>query len=210
MPSEALLLGFVAASLVVLVTPGPGVLYVVARSLSQGRRAGLVSALGLSAGALLQVAAATAGLSAILLTSATAFGIVKTLGAAYLIYLGLRALFGRGSASEPEVSSRLSLTRLFRDGVVVSVLNPKIALFFLAFLPQFVEPASGSATQQILFLGLLYAALALVTDGAYALLAGGLRQWLGGRVGLGRLPRYLSGCVYLGLGVKAALAERQP
>jgi threonine/homoserine/homoserine lactone efflux protein len=209
MPSGASLLGFVAASLVVLLIPGPGVLYVVARSVSQGYRAGLASVFGLSAGALVQVAAATVGLSAILLASATAFGIVKALGAGYLIYLGLRTLFARGPAGGLQAPRPLPLSRLFTDGVVVSLFNPKIAVFFLAFLPQFVDPGRGPVAQQVLLLGVLYCALAVLTDGAYALLAGSLRRWLGGRVLRGPLPRYLSGSLYIGLGVNAALAERQ-
>jgi threonine/homoserine/homoserine lactone efflux protein len=152
-PSTTSLLGFIAAALVVLLIPGPGVLYIVARSLSQAHRAGLVSVLGLSVGALVHVAAATAGLSAILLASATAFGIVKTMGAGYLIYLGMRTLYRRPPPSHAPDSVPRSLHRLFRDGVVVSVLNPKIAVFFLAFLPQFVEPRRGPVPQQICSLG---------------------------------------------------------
>ena len=207
--SSTSLLGFVAAALVLLLIPGPGVLYIVARSLSQGHRAGLVSVLGLSIGALVHVAAATAGLSAILLASATAFGIVKTLGAGYLIYLGIRTLFARGPAASVEASAPRPLYRLFRDGVVVSVLNPKIAVFFLAFLPQFVEPSRGPVPQQVLLLGLTYVGLALITDSGYAFLAGSLRHWLGGRVMQGPLPRYASGVVYLGLGVSTALTGRR-
>jgi threonine/homoserine/homoserine lactone efflux protein len=181
----------------------------VARSLSQGHRAGLVSVLGLSIGALVHVAAATAGLSAILLASATAFGIVKALGAGYLIYLGIRTLVTRHPPSSVEASPPRSLYRLFRDGVFVSVLNPKIAVFFLAFLPQFVEPSRGPVPQQVLLLGLVYVGLALITDSAYAVLAGSLRHWLGGRVMQGPLPRYASGAVYLGLGVSTALTGRR-
>ena len=202
-----MLLGFVVASLVVLLMPGPGVVYVVARSVGQGRRAGLTSVLGLSAGALAQVVAATAGLSAILLTSATAFGVVKMLGAAYLVYLGIRTLLARSSPTDV-TSTPISPGRLFTDGVIVSVFNPKIALFFLAYLPQFVDPGKGSITQQVFLLGVIYVALALITDGTYALLAGTLRRWLRGRVMRGSAPRYLSGSLYLGLGVNAALAER--
>ena len=209
MLNNTLLLGFIAASIVVLLIPGPGVLYVVARSVSQGYGAGLVSALGLSAGALVHVAAATAGLSAILLTSATAFGIVKVLGAGYLIYLGIRTLLARRPTPRIETSTPLSPYRLFTDGVVVSVFNPKIAVFFLAFLPQFVDPNRGPITHQVLLLGIIYVGLALITDGAYALLAGSLRHWLGGRIMQGPLPRYLSGGVYMGLGVNAALADPQ-
>jgi threonine/homoserine/homoserine lactone efflux protein len=208
-PSSTSMLGFVAAALVVLLIPGPAVLYIVARSLSQGHRAGLVSVLGLSVGALVHVAAATVGLSAILLASATAFGVVKALGAGYLIYLGLRTLFAHRPTASMDASTPRSLYRLFADGVLVSVLNPKIAVFFLAFLPQFVEPSRGPVAQQVLLLGLVYVALALVTDSSYALLAGSLRRWLGGRVMQGPLPRYASGALYIGLGVSTALTGRR-
>ena len=187
MPSGESLLAFVAVSLVVLLIPGPGVLYVVARSASQGYRAGVASVLGLSTGALVHVAAAAAGLSAILLTSATAFGIVKALGAGYLIYLGIRTIFAGRPTACIGIPTPLSSYRLFTDGVVVSVFNPKIAIFFLAFLPQFIDPSRGPVPQQVLLLGFIYVALALMTDGAYALLAGRLRQWLSGRVMRGPL-----------------------
>lgn len=209
LPADNLLVGFIAASLVVLLLPGPGVLYIVARSLSQGRRAGLVSVAGLSAGALLQVIAATVGLSALLLTSASAFNIVKWLGAAYLIYLGLRALLARApgiDAGKPETEP---LSRLFADGVIISLFNPKIAIFFLAYLPQFVDPGQDSASLQILLLGLIYLGLALFTDGAYALLAGSLRQYLNERLVRGPLPRYGNGIVFIGLGIGALLSERR-
>lgn len=209
MPFGTSLLGFIAAALVLLLIPGPGVTYVVARSVGQGYRAGLVSALGLSAGALVHVIAATAGLSAILLASATAFGLVKILGALYLILLGLRTIFAARPTARLAASSRLSLQRVFADGVVVSVFNPKLAVFFLAFLPQFVVPGRGPVQQQVLLLGLIYVVLAVVTDSGYALLAGSLRRWLSRGVMQGPLPRYLSGSLYVGLGVTAALTGRQ-
>jgi threonine/homoserine/homoserine lactone efflux protein len=202
-------MGFIAAALVLLLIPGPGVLYIVARSLSQGHRAGLVSVLGLSVGALVHVAAATAGLSAVLMTSAMAFGVVKALGAGYLIYLGIRTLLARGPIVGRDASTPRTLLRLFSDGVVVSVLNPKIAVFFLAFLPQFVDSNRGSVPTQVLSLGLLYVALALITDSGYALLAGSVRHWFSDRMIQGPLPRYASGAVYLGLGVGTALTGRR-
>jgi threonine/homoserine/homoserine lactone efflux protein len=208
MPSGFLLLGFVAAALVVLVIPGPGVLYVVARSVTQGRRAGLASVAGLSLGALVHVAAAAIGLSAILLASATAFGIVKALGAAYLIYLGLRAIFARQRAAEIKRPAPLAVNRLILDGIVISIFNPKVAVFFLAFLPQFVDPTAGPVALQILFLGVLYVALAVLTDGAYAVLAGTIRTWLTGRVWRTPLPRFLTGGLYIGLGVNTAVTGR--
>jgi threonine/homoserine/homoserine lactone efflux protein len=207
MPDSTTLLAFAAAALIVLLIPGPGVLYVLARSLGQGQRAGLVSVLGLSAGAFVHVLAATVGLSAILLASATAFGVVKMLGAAYLIYLGVRALLARDPSHALETVPARSLRRLFTDGVVVSVLNPKIAVFFLAFLPHFADPSRGSVPQQIFLLGTLYVLLALCTDGAYALLASRLRGWFRGPLARGPLPRYASGAVYVGLGVSTALVD---
>jgi threonine/homoserine/homoserine lactone efflux protein len=208
-PSSISLLGFVAAALVILLIPGPGVLYVVARSIEQGRRAGLVSVLGLSTGVFVHIAAAVAGISAVLLASATAFGIIKTLGAGYLIYLGLRALIARRTADGIETTVPRATHRLFMDGVFVSILNPKIAVFFIAFLPQFAEPSRGPIPQQILLLGLIYVALALITDSGYALLADRVRHLLGGRIARGSLPRYVSASVYLGLGVGTALTGQR-
>lgn len=209
MPSSASLAGFIAAALVVLAIPGPAVLYILTRSLSQGRRAGLVSVLGLSTGALVHVAAATVGLSAILLASATAFTAVKLLGAGYLVYLGIRTLAGGRRPSGVATPQPHATRRIFADGVLVSILNPKIAIFFLAFLPQFVDASRGPVPRQILLLGLLYVGLALVTDSVYALLAGSLRHWLRGRVPDGPLPRYASGLLYIGLGIGTAIAGRR-
>ena len=209
MPTATTLLAFLAAALALLLIPGPGVMYVVARSASQGRHAGLISALGLSAGALVHVAAATAGLSALMLASATAFGVVKAVGAGYLVYLGLNALFGRRPMPGAGTAAIVSRRRLFTDGMLVSIFNPKLAMFFLAFLPQFADPQRGPVPGQILLLGLLYATLAVVTDGTYALLAGSLRHRMSTFV-MGRpLSRYLSGGLYLGLGLTAALTGRR-
>ncbi len=207
--NETLLIGFIAAALVVLLIPGPGVLYVIARSASQGVRAGLASALGLSIGALVHVATAAAGLSAILLTSATMFGVVKLLGAAYLIYLGLITLFAAHRAPRVDPPCPLPLRRLIVDGVIVSVFNPKIPVFFLAFLPQFIVPSAGSASLQILLLGVIYAALALLTDGAYALLASSLRHLVRGQFVQGPWAGYITGSLYIGLGLHAAFSGRR-
>jgi threonine/homoserine/homoserine lactone efflux protein len=169
----------------------------------------LVSAAGLSAGAFVHVVAATVGLSALLLASAAAFGVVKLLGAAYLIYLGVRAVMSRQPNVDVETPAPRSLRRLFADGVVVSVLNPKVAVFFLAFLPHFADPLRGSVATQMFVLGVLYCLLALCTDGAYALLAGRLRRWIRGPMASGPLPRYASGVVYVGLGISTALVDQQ-
>lgn len=197
--------GFIAAAIVVLLVPGPGVVYVVARSATQGYRAGIVSVLGLSTGALLHVVAATIGLSAILLASATAFTVIKFLGAGYLVYLGIRMLLSRESVQLPDTSSRKAMYRLFTDGVIISAFNPKIAIFFLAFLPQFVRPGTDDVSRQILLLGLTYVGLAILTDGCYSLLAGKLRTWFLQQKLRRNLTRYLGGGVYIGLGVSTAL-----
>jgi threonine/homoserine/homoserine lactone efflux protein len=185
------------------------VLYIVARSLDQGRLAGLVSVLSIEVGNSVHVLAAALGLSALLLSSALAFSIVKYMGAAYLIYLGLRRILAR-AADEPAAGvQRQSLRRIFRQGVIVAILNPKTALFFVAFLPQFVDPSEGSVTVQLLTLGGLFVLMAIVTDSLYALLAGTAGQWLKGSRSFARAERYVVGSVYIGLGVTAALADAQ-
>ena len=158
------LLLFVSAALVLLAIPGPAVLYVTSRSIGQGRSAGLVSALGIGVGTLVHVAAAAVGLSALLMSSAVAFSAVKYLGAAYLIYLGVQKLRGAESLDLSEEAPRANLSRIFGQGVVVNILNPKTALFFFAFLPQFVDSSRGSVAVQILFLGTLFAVMGITSD----------------------------------------------
>jgi threonine/homoserine/homoserine lactone efflux protein len=204
MPSLGL---FIAAALVLLITPGPAVLYIVTRSIDQGRRAGLVSMLGVHVGTLVHVAAAAAGLAVLLAASATAFSVVRYLGAGYLVYLGVRRLLRRGPATAPAGSQARRLRRAFVDGVVVNVLNPKTALFFLAFLPQFVDGARGQVAWQILALGLLFVLLGTITDGLYALGAGTAAAWLRGSPQFLRCEPWISGSMYIGLGLAAALSS---
>jgi threonine/homoserine/homoserine lactone efflux protein len=197
---------FMTASLALLLTPGPAVLYIVARSVEQGRRAGLVSVLGIEAGGLFHVGAATAGLSAILMSSALAFDIVKYLGAAYLITMGIRTLRAKDVPTDV-VIERKSYRQLFTQGVVVNVLNPKTALFFFAFLPQFVDPALGSVSLQFLILGMIFVGLATVTDSGYAIAAGTAGSWLQRNRHFQRVQRAVAGMVYIGLGITAAFAS---
>src|SRR5262245_5927980 len=193
-PGPATLGLFVAAALALLLIPGPAVLYIVSRSVEQGRLAGFVSDLGIHAATLVHVLAASLGLSALLMSSALAFTLVKYLGAAYLIWLGLRKLFGPTSPQgEGAVVPRVNHARLFRDGFIVNLLNPKTALFFLAFLPQFVEVSRGHVALQVAFLGLLFAALGIVTDGCYALAAGTAGNWLKRNPVYLEVERYISG-----------------
>lgn len=196
---------FVAAALALLLMPGPAVLYIVARSVEQGRLAGFVSDLGIHTATLVHVVAAALGLSALLMSSALAFAVVKYLGAAYLIWLGLRKLLGPNEAPSGKLAlPRQSYRRLFRDGFIVNLLNPKTALFFLAFLPQFVEVSRGYVAMQIAFLGLLFAGLGFITDGCYAIAAGTAGNWIKRNRGYLRFERYVSGTVLIGLGLTAA------
>jgi threonine/homoserine/homoserine lactone efflux protein len=199
---------FLLASLVLLLTPGPAVMYIITRSIDQGRPAGLVSVLSIETGNFCHVLAATFGLSALLMSSALAFSVVKYLGAAYLVYLGLRKLFRRAQPAVQETvpAPQQSYRQIFSQGVVVAVLNPKTALFFLAFLPQFVERSAGAVPLQMLTLGCIFVLMAIVSDGMYALLAGSLGQWLKGSA-LWRAEGYVSGGVYVLLGLAAAFSD---
>ena len=202
---------FLFAAIVLLLTPGPAVLYIIARSVEQGRRAGLVSVISVEVGNFVHVLAATFGLSALLLSSALAFMIVKYLGAAYLIYLGLRTLITPVTAPTVTTLPQQSLRRIFAQGVLVATLNPKTALFFVAFLPQFVDPSHGTVTKQLFVLGSLFVLLGIASDSLYSLLAGLLGQWLKRTSLYKRAERYVVGSVYLGLGVTAAMADtRKP
>ena len=197
---------FFAAALILAVTPGPAVLYIVTRSVSQGRAAGVVSCLGIALGTSIHVAGAALGLSAVLASSALAFGVVKYAGAAYLIWLGRRRLLGREPALVAAEAEARPLRRVFWEGVLVNVLNPKTALFFLAFLPQFVDPSAGSSTRQLLALGGAFATIALCTDCTWSLVASGASRWLKSHPRFPRSERYVSGSVYVGLGLATALS----
>ena len=196
---------FMGAALLLLLIPGPAVLYITARSASQGRMAGFVSVLAIETANFIQALAAALGLSAILVSSALAFDVVKYLGAAYLIYLGIRKLLSAHNGIENEIVKRESLARIYWQGFVINILNPKTALFFFAFLPQFVDPTRGNVTAQTLWLGCLFVGMALVTDSLYALLASSLAEKLTGSLGFAKGQRYFAGLVYVGLGVTTAL-----
>ena len=196
---------FLGASLALLLVPGPAVLYITARSANQGRLAGLVSVLAIETANFLQAVAATLGLSALLLSSALAFDVVKYLGAAYLIYLGIRKLFARAEAAESGAIKQESLSRIYWQGFAINMLNPKTALFYFAFLPQFVDPAKGNVTAQTLLLGAIFVGMALVTDSLYALLASSLAERLRGNRHFLEGQRYFAGLVYVGLGITTAL-----
>ena len=197
---------FVVAALALLVVPGPAVVYIVARSIHQGRRTGLASVIGIHVGTLVHIAAATLGLSALIASSAVAFTAVKIAGAVYLVGLGLWTLLSRRAEPDVALGGEQNLRRALAQGIVVNVLNPKTALFFLAFLPQFVDSDASHPALQIAFLGFLFALLGLVTDSIWALAAGTAggvlrrsRRFVSGQ-------RHVTGTVYVGLGVLTALA----
>ena len=190
-PDASTLAVFSVAALVLLVIPGPAVLYIVAQSVSRGRVAGLVSMLGVQTGGLVHVAAATAGLSALLVRSSLAFSAVKYAGAAYLVFLGVRRLLGR-EAETAALTQERDLRRLFAQGIVVNVLNPKTALFFFAFLPQFVDVSRGHVAFQIATLGLVFILLAILSDGLYAVASGTAAGWLRARRGALQAQRFRS------------------
>jgi threonine/homoserine/homoserine lactone efflux protein len=204
-PPETLAV-FALAALAILAVPGPAVIYIVTRSIHQGKGAGLASVLGIHCGTLVHLTAATVGLSAILVSSATAFTVVKALGALYLIVIGIRTLLGRAdeAATDPQRPPRRR-RRDFAEGVVVNILNPKTALFFLAFLPQFVDPDLGHPWLQILELGLTFMLLGLITDSMWALAAGSAGETLRKSRRWAQVQRYVSGSVFVGLGLVTAL-----
>jgi threonine/homoserine/homoserine lactone efflux protein len=206
LPSASAFALFCVASIALAVVPGPAVTYIVTQSVDKGRRAGLASACGVASGGLVHVAAATLGLSALIASSATAFTVVKLIGAVYLVAVGIRRILSGGDGADPETQPA-PLSRIYRQGVIVNVLNPKTALFFLAFLPQFVD-TDHAVAPQVAVLGLTFAAIAFASDAMYALvadlLAGRLR-----RTGAGaRLRRYVTGGIFVALGITAAAARR--
>jgi threonine/homoserine/homoserine lactone efflux protein len=195
---------FLLAALGLLVVPGPAVIYIVTRSVAQGRKAGIASVLGIELASLCHSVAAAFGLSAILLASSLAFGLVKYLGAAYLVYLGVKTIFSKGNLRRIERDDSPKLIHLFRKGFLVNLLNPKTALFFYAFLPQFADPVRGSIIVQILMLGAMFVLLATITDSTYALVTSGVGSLVMKSPRFQRVQKYVTGGIYIALGVAAA------
>ena len=203
-PSGDLVLFFTAAA-VLIVIPGPAVLYIVARSIDQGRNAGLTSAAGIATGGLVHVMAASLGLSALIVSSAIAYSAIKYLGAAYLFYLGIKKFREQPIDADVKHADPIPLRRVFSQGALVNILNPKTAIFFFAFLPQFVDPAHGSVARQFLVLGLIFTVMGFFSDSMWALTAGSAANWLRGNRGFLRNQRYVAGTVYMGLGLATAV-----
>jgi threonine/homoserine/homoserine lactone efflux protein len=204
----ALLATFVLVVLGLFLIPGPAVLLTLARAVSGGRRVGIATGLGIATGDLVHTLMAAIGLSALLMTSALAFQIVKYLGAAYLIYLGLRALFERAEALRIPSARRIDAYRAYRQAVLTELLNPKTALFFLSFLPQFVHPEQGSVVTQLALLGLIFVVMSAAYTSLIALGAAWFARWLMRHPGIGRQQGKVVGGIYLALGIRLALQER--
>jgi threonine/homoserine/homoserine lactone efflux protein len=210
MPETTTLMIFAAAALALVAIPGPNLIYIATRSIAQGPGAGFASALGVEAGTLIHVGAAAAGLSALIASSATAFTVLKYVGAAYLLYLGARTLMTRQSSEPSPDPVAAPLHRAFSEGMLVNVLNPKVALFFLAFLPQFVDPGRGGAALQTLVLGAVFFAVALVMDLLYVVAAGALGRWMRSKGGAARRQRHVTAGIYFALGAFAGLVGGHP
>ncbi|MBJ7270899.1 MAG: hypothetical protein RI966_109 [Actinomycetota bacterium] len=206
MPDLNSLISFAVASVALLVIPGPAVIYIVNRSVADGRQIGLAAVVGLELGTFMHVLAATVGLSAILATSENAFNVVKYLGASYLVLIGLRTLTRKPEAISTSASS-MTQSQAFRQGFIINTLNPKIALFFLSFLPQFIDPNISSNARQSLILGSVFVLCGFVIDGVYALTASSLREVLVKGKALPFIQQYVAGVVFVLLGAAAALAK---
>lgn len=209
MPDANTVLIVALASVVLVVVPGPAVIYILTRSVSQGRTAGLVSAVGVNLGSAIHVLAAVAGLSLLLASSAYAYAVVKWLGVAYLAWIGVRTLLADDTEFATPKVGRQSLRRIFTQGVLINVLNPKVAIFFLAFLPQFVDQDAANPALQTLILGITLVIIGLISDSAYALIGGGLGDVLRRRPTAARATRLVAGVTYLSLaGLAAASGSR--
>lgn len=208
LPAWPLLSAFLVASLILAVTPGPGVFYVVTRSVAQGRRSGLASVAGVALGNLGNAIGASLGLAAIFAVSSLAFTVIKYAGALYLVYLGIQAMRAPRSAGDTPVAEPQPLRQIFREGFIVALFNPKTALFFAAFLPQFMSTDAAPIVQSIL-LGSLFVAIAAVTDTAYAITAGAVAPALSRARGIRALGRYLTGSAFIGLALFTALAGKR-
>ena len=209
LPDIPNLIVFIGASLAVIFTPGQAMLYILSRGMGQGRTAGMISAFGVVVGAVAHTFLAALGLSALLASSDVAFDVVRFVGAAYLVYLGIAQLLSGGLTKDIEgVANEASTGRLFIDGVLANLLNPKLAIFFLFFLPQFADPARGSVVVQMILLGLIYNFFVLMVQGSVGILSGTVGDWLRGHRRFLAWQRRVTGSVLVALGVGLAFSRR--
>lgn len=200
---------FMLASLALLIAPGPNVLFIITQAAAHGRKAGLMCVLGGVTGMLVLTGLVAVGLAGLLAASPIAFNIVKWSGAAYLIYIGVRTLLDKNAIRFEQRAERASLSKLYTQGLITALLNPKLAIFFAAFLPQFVDPSSGNVAMQIVLLGLIFSAIGLTSDSSYALLAGSAGEWLKRQPRAINALRWVSGSVFVGLGLRLAVEEQR-
>jgi threonine/homoserine/homoserine lactone efflux protein len=206
MPEVSQLVVFLSVTLVILLTPGPAVLYIIAVSVDHGKKAVLLSVVGLGIGNLFHCIGAVLGISALLTTSVAAFNIIKYFGAAYLLYLGIRKIISKDVSEKHTSGIQKTPSELFRQGIVVNILNPKSALFFLSFLPQFVNTSRTSLSFQLMILGLIFVTLGILTDGLYAIASASAGKWFRNNKLFYRVQKYFSGGIFIGLGLFTALS----
>lgn len=210
MPSLHAIILFTTAAIAVTLCPGPSMVYVMSKSIGQGRTAGCFSALGLSTGLLLHTIAASMGLSVVFIYSPLIYMIVKSLGALYLVYIGLQMLLARNHASDPQdASSETARCKSYGQGIVTEILNPKTALFYLSFLPQFVDPSRGHPGLQMFIFGCILLLTALSMDLFIALTGGAMSAWLRRNPAVKKGQQWLSGAALIGLGIRLTISERQ-
>ena len=210
MPSSSAYLVFLATAVAILLVPGPAVLYVVTRSVEMGRAGGIASVAGITTATFAYVALAAAGLSSLVLASTVAFDVVKYAGAAYLLFLGVRRLLGRGLDEETETVAPRTRRRAYTQGFLVNLSNPKLIVFVFALLPQFVDPHAARPWLQTLVFGLSFTCLAFVSDSLYAIAAGSVADRLRGTDRIRRIQRWVGGGVLVGLGILAATWSPNP
>lgn len=208
LPSPENILLFITAATILIVVPGPALLYIMMKSMEQGHKAGLVSALGVGVGAMVHVLAAAIGMSALLVASATAFSILKYGGAVYLIYLGVKKLLDKSTPISTVQTEKKPLNKIFYEGILVNTLSPKSAIFFFAFLPQFINTDKGGTTSQILFLGLVFLVIAFISDMTYVVLSGKLVKYFKNSSKFSSIQKYVSGSIYIVLGLLTFMVNK--
>ena len=209
MPSLTSIFLLIGAALLLDIVPGPDMLYVIARSTGQGRAAGVLSSVGIALGGLIQTSALALGLSSLFLAVPIVYDIIKYIGVVYLIYLGIRTIANRSSMIADPVQEKTKLRQVFLQGTLTTLLNPKVAFFYIAFIPQFTDPSKGAVSFQLLVLGALFNIVGLLVDSSIALLASFLGAWLKRSVRAASVVRWLTGSVFIGLGIRLAFEQRK-
>jgi threonine/homoserine/homoserine lactone efflux protein len=201
---------FIAASALLAIAPGPDVIYVLTRGIAQGTRAGLAAAFGFASGCIFHTALAAVGIAALIRSSPVAFDVVRYAGAAYLAWIGIQALRHRASFSIESQTDRHALGTIFRQSVIGNMLNPKVTLFFLAFLPQFVDAPAGHVGWQMALLGVIFMLVTIVVFGAVAIFSGWIGDWVRRKPAIGQRLNVFAGLTFIALGIRVALPDLAP